>query len=613
MNKYLLRVLFFLCFTGHHSTTALDSNLEKVIMAYNQDNLTLITTIDATDRSISDLAGIEQLTGLTLAALKENSFSDISPLTSLTGLEDLDISRGGKVNSLSGIQNLINLKSLRIEGQKISSISELVSLSNLTYVDLKENFINLADSNIQSQLQSIRSKGVIVDIEYQIPISIQNLSAQKTARTIQLEENINDPKTNFIHGFELFLDLLEDESGGSLKSVAINGGATNELKNFTLPDLWRNDLGYDDKSGLNSFADLDQLEDYITETLLPKLTEINFHFKKLADSTATISLTQELTGSENEITADNGDALALMSIIEAKKGFFQFLTSYEWDSNLKNLDEKEKLDLINMETILDSSKDFMKLKTGNLLSQSKESFKNAINYYKQASDKMRSRIGVERLFKMESSDINEDDQFIADINQFLSALDHHHNLSDDGTEVDIINLDALFSGKVDLANQIPAAVGNKFESDVVNDATFSNLMPNWTPAILKAKMADENLVSSDSMDGAVDVQGASKWKQTGWLGYFYIPNRTDPTKFWMYHMHLNWIYFSASSPADIWFFRQTSNNSDGTPKGAWFWTKKSIFPNLFRQTDNAWFYLMPNGQGFKKWNKTSFSWIDVDL
>ena len=224
---------------------------------------------------------------------------------------------------------------------------------------------------------------------------------------------------------------------------------------------------------------------------------------------------------------------------------------------------------------------------------------------------MRSRIETERLFKMESSDISEDDQFIADINQFLLALDNNHNLSEDSTEVDTISLDALFSGKVDFANQIPAAVGDKFETDVVEDPTFGGLMPNWTPEILKAKMKKENLVSSDSMDGAVDVKGATNWKQSGWLGYFYIPNRTDPNNFWMYHMYLKWVYFYSSSPADIWFFRQTGKNSDGTLKGDWFWTKKSIFPNLFRQTDNAWFYLMPNGQGFKQWNNTS--WIDADI
>ena len=611
MNKYLLKFLIFLYLALLHSTKAIDSNLENVIKGYNQDNLTLISSLDAVDRSITDLIGIEQLTGLINVDLEENSFSDISPLTSLTGLQHLDISWGGKVTSLNGIQNLTNLRTLHTGGQKISSISELVNLSNLTYIDLKENYINLADPNIQSQIQSLIDRGVFVDIEYQIPISIQNLSAQKSARNIQLETNANDPKTNFIHGFELFLDLLEDDSEGSLKFTAINGGATNELNNFTLADLWRNDLGYDENSNLNSFADLDQLEDYIIDTLLPKLTEINSHLKKLADSTTTISLTQDLTGNENVIIADNGDAFALMAIIEAKKGFFQFLTSYQWDSNLENLDGKEKQGLINMETILDSSKNFLKLKPSNLLNQSKESFKNAISYYKQASSVMRSRIETERLFKMESSDISEDDQFIADINQFLLALDNNHNLSEDSTEVDTISLDALFSGKVDFANQIPAAVGDKFETDVVEDPTFGGLMPNWTPEILKAKMKKENLVSSDSMDGAVDVKGATNWKQSGWLGYFYIPNRTDPNNFWMYHMYLKWVYFYSSSPADIWFFRQTGKNSDGTLKGDWFWTKKSIFPNLFRQTDNAWFYLMPNGQGFKQWNNTS--WIDADI
>ena len=173
MNKYLLKFLIFLYLALLHSTKAIDSNLENVIKGYNQDNLTLISSLDAVDRSITDLIGIEQLTGLINVDLEENSFSDISPLTSLTGLQHLDISWGGKVTSLNGIQNLTNLRTLHTGGQKISSISELVNLSNLTYIDLKENYINLADPNIQSQIQSLIDRGVFVDIEYQIPISIQ--------------------------------------------------------------------------------------------------------------------------------------------------------------------------------------------------------------------------------------------------------------------------------------------------------------------------------------------------------------------------------------------------------------------------------------------------------
>ena len=612
MNKYFFKLQLFLSSLLPFALSGMDQNLQSVIDEYNSTNYQYSSSyLWANDRSIKDLTGIEQLTSLTSLVLSNNSFSDISPLTSLTNLQDLRISWGGKITSLNGIQNLNNLTHLEVSGQKLSSISELVSLNNLNYIFLDENYINLGDPTIQSQIKTLRDRGVSVFIDGQIPISIQVLSTQKSIRSTELKSNPDDPKANFIHGFELLLDLSEEESEGSLKSIAIYGGATSEINSFTLADSWRNDLDYDDSSVINSLANLDQLEDYVKYTFVPKLTEINTHFKKLADSTSIISLTQDLTGNEEVITADNGDALALMALVEAKKGLFQFLTSYQWDSYLKGLDEKEKNDLINLETILDSSHNFMHLKYANQLSQSKESFKNAIKYYKQASEIMRSRIDTERLFKMESADVSDDDEFIADINQFLSALDNNHNLSDDGTEVDMINLNALFSGKVDLVNQSPAAVGDKFETDVVNDSTFGGLMPNWTPEILKAKMKEENLVSSDSMDGAVDIKGAKNWKQSGWLGYFYIPNRTDPNNFWMYHMYLKWVYFYSSSPADIWFFRQTGKNSDGTLKGDWFWTKKSIFPNLFRQTDNAWFYLMPNGQGFKQWNNTS--WIDADI
>ena len=198
-----------------------------------------------------------------------------------------------------------------------------------------------------------------------------------------------------------------------------------------MPDLWRNDLGYEDNSELNSFADLDQLEDYFYDVFIPRLTTINSHFAKMSAHNQTISLEQDITGNEDLVIVDKGDAFALMAIVEALKGLLQALSSYNWDYNLKELETLENDDLINLEAMLDGSSKFGKLKSQNQLSESKQSFKNAVQYYKSASDHMRTRLDQEFLFEMSSSDLNEDNELRSDLDEFLSALDSTHNLSEE--------------------------------------------------------------------------------------------------------------------------------------------------------------------------------------
>ena len=127
-----------------------------------------------------------------------------------------------------------------------------------------------------------------------------------------------------------------------------------------------------------------------------------------------------------------------MAIVEALKGLLQALSSYNWDYNLKELETLENDDLINLEAMLDGSSKFGKLKSQNQLSKSKQSFKNAVQYYKSASDHMRTRLDQEFLFEMSSSDLNEDNELRGDLDEFLSALDSTHNLSEEPSKLKML-------------------------------------------------------------------------------------------------------------------------------------------------------------------------------
>ena len=84
--------------------------------------------------------------------------------------------------------------------------------------------------------------------------------------------------------------------------------------------------------------------------------------------------------------------------------------------------------------------------------------------------------------------------------------------SSNESKTDAFHLHKFFSSKVDLADALPPAVGNKFESAEVADPTFGGLLPYWTNETLKAKMQKNDLLANDSIEGAKAIPGSSNWK-----------------------------------------------------------------------------------------------------
>ena len=121
-----------------------------------------ITNINAYDKGITSLEGIQYLTNLTslslrwnqiqdlgpLSSLKNikslnldgNRISDISPLGSLSNLSELDLS-SNTINDLEALSGLVNLERLGLRYNRVTDINPLESLINLKYIDLSDNLI----------------------------------------------------------------------------------------------------------------------------------------------------------------------------------------------------------------------------------------------------------------------------------------------------------------------------------------------------------------------------------------------------------------------------------------------------------------------------------------
>ena len=104
-----------------------------------------LTHMDAQDKAINDLTGLEAATNLTELNLSGNSISLIGSLSGLRSLTTLDLS-GNSIGDISSLSGLTGLTSLDLSDNAISSISSLSGLRSLTTLDLSGNTISSMSS-----------------------------------------------------------------------------------------------------------------------------------------------------------------------------------------------------------------------------------------------------------------------------------------------------------------------------------------------------------------------------------------------------------------------------------------------------------------------------------
>ena len=99
-----------------------------------------LTGLEAHNRQITDLTGLEHATHLTWANLGGNEIHDIRPLSGLVGLEILYI-WGTPLSDIRPLSNLTQLKELILANNQIADITPLATLTQLTKLDIRNNRI----------------------------------------------------------------------------------------------------------------------------------------------------------------------------------------------------------------------------------------------------------------------------------------------------------------------------------------------------------------------------------------------------------------------------------------------------------------------------------------
>ena len=147
-----------------------------------QSDLDGLTYLDASYRSINDLAGLEYCINLTCIYLSDNNISDLSPLSTLTSLTTLYLN-SNQINDLSPLSTLTSLTQLYLYGNQIINLSPLSTLTSLTFLYLPNNQIGDI-----SPLSTLTSLTTLYLWDNQIG-NVSPLSTLNSLQSLYLQEN----------------------------------------------------------------------------------------------------------------------------------------------------------------------------------------------------------------------------------------------------------------------------------------------------------------------------------------------------------------------------------------------------------------------------------------
>ena len=103
-----------------------------------QADIARLTRIDADERGISDLTGLEHATRLERIEFRHNAISDLSPLAGLIRLNNIKL-RGNRITDVSPLAGLTNVDWLGLEQNAITDLSPLKGLVKLNGIGISGN------------------------------------------------------------------------------------------------------------------------------------------------------------------------------------------------------------------------------------------------------------------------------------------------------------------------------------------------------------------------------------------------------------------------------------------------------------------------------------------
>ena len=156
-------------------------NLEELLLDSNEvrnlepiAGLTKLVFLSLNHNKLSDTSDLAALTNLELLLLDHNEITDINFLTPLSKLSMLSL-QGNKITDIHALAGL-TIEYLNIGYNEIEDISSLLAMENLQFVLIMKNPLDLTEgSEDLSVVQTLEDNGVMVSYEY-LDITVNNVT-----------------------------------------------------------------------------------------------------------------------------------------------------------------------------------------------------------------------------------------------------------------------------------------------------------------------------------------------------------------------------------------------------------------------------------------------------
>ena len=126
------------------------------------DDMARLERIEADERGISDLRGLEAATNLERIEFRHNAISDLSPLRDLTRLNNIKL-RGNKITDVSPLARLINVDWLGLEDNEITDLSPLKGLIRLNGIGIEGNpILDISPLSSLRSLEGIEARNTLI-------------------------------------------------------------------------------------------------------------------------------------------------------------------------------------------------------------------------------------------------------------------------------------------------------------------------------------------------------------------------------------------------------------------------------------------------------------------
>jgi internalin A len=288
--------LLLATFHDHNLEAAVGEAIGKPEGIIYTSELKGLTSLDASDRNITDLSGLEQCTALTELWLDDNKISDITPLSHLTNLELLSLN-GNQVDDINALSHLTNVNYLYLADNEIGDITSLSNLVNLG----KHHFVSIPPSED-------------LDLSHNQISDISPLSNLTGLKWMVLDDNNISDITPLAKLTNLTKLSLSDNRIGDISPLA-------SLTNLVMLHLANNQI--DDITPLSNLVDLGTQE----WEMIPLSLHLDLGGNQITDITPLSNLTalKRLSLSNNQI-----------SDISPLTNLTNLTTVYLWDNPLNS-------------------------------------------------------------------------------------------------------------------------------------------------------------------------------------------------------------------------------------------------------------------------------------